>query len=99
MTTFLPIYFAHKKPAIMAKAGMQEAMIGIGKGSAEGVGINRRDAENGSVDTDVGVIRIDNSDGEMIAVFMKARLIKWHIRKVQVISEGRMLPCGPHQHI
>jgi hypothetical protein len=56
--------------AIMAEAGMQKAMIGIGKGSAEGVAINRRDAEGGSVDTDVGVIRIDNSNGEMMAVLM-----------------------------
>jgi len=56
--------------AVIAAEGIQEARIGVGKGSAEGVAVNRRDVESGSVDTDVGVIRIDNSDGEMMAVLM-----------------------------
>lgn len=56
--------------AIMAERSIQEARIGIGKGKAEGVCVNRRDGENGSVDNDVSVIRIDNNQGEMIAVLM-----------------------------
>ncbi|MDQ1326819.1 MAG: Ceramidase alk protein [Candidatus Poribacteria bacterium] len=55
---------------VMAENSMQEARIGIGKGKVEGVGVNRRDGENGSVDPDVGVIRIDNTQGDMIAVLM-----------------------------
>jgi neutral ceramidase len=54
----------------MAQNSMQEAKIGVGKGKVEGVGVNRRDGENGSVDPDVGVIRIDNAQGDMIAVLM-----------------------------
>jgi neutral ceramidase len=50
---------------------MQEARIGIGKGKAEEVCVNRRDSENGSIDPDVSVIRIDNTQGNMIAVLMK----------------------------
>ncbi len=56
--------------AVMAERSMQEARIGIGKGKADGVCVNRRDGENGSVDNDVSIIRIDNSQGEMIAVLM-----------------------------
>ena len=56
--------------AAMAARGMQDARIGAGKGRADGVAVNRRDGENGSVDPEVGVIRVDNSQGEMMAVLM-----------------------------
>jgi len=56
--------------ATVAAKRMQEARIGAGKGRADGVGINRRDVESGSVDAEVGVIRVDNSQGEMLAVLM-----------------------------
>jgi len=56
--------------ATVAAKRMQEARIGAGKGRADGVGINRRDVESGSVDAEVGVIRVDNSQGEMMAVLM-----------------------------
>ena len=56
--------------ATIAAKGMQEARIGVGKGRADGVGINRRDREGGSVDPEVGVIRVDNSQGEMMAVLI-----------------------------
>ena len=56
--------------ATVAAKGMQEARIGAGKGRADGVGINRRDREDGSVDSEVGVIRVDNNQGEMMAVLI-----------------------------
>jgi len=56
--------------ATVATKRIQEARIGVGKGRADGVGINRRDVESGSVDAEVGVIRVDNSQGEMMAVLM-----------------------------
>ena len=56
--------------ATRAANGMQEALIGVGKGRADGIGINRRGGEDGTVDPEVGVIRVDNSQGEMVAVLM-----------------------------
>jgi len=56
--------------ATVAASGMQEARMGIGKGRAEGICINRRDREGGNIDPEVGVIRVDNSQGEMMAVLM-----------------------------
>jgi len=56
--------------AAVASTEMQEARIGVGKGRAADVGINRRNMESGSLDEEVGVIRIDNSQGEMMAVLM-----------------------------
>jgi len=50
--------------------GMQEARIGAGKGRVDGICINRRDSEGGAVDPEVSVIRVDNSQGEMMAVLM-----------------------------
>lgn len=54
----------------VAAKEMQEARIGAGKGRADGVGINRRDRDGGSVDSEIGVIRVDNSQGEMMAVLI-----------------------------
>lgn len=56
--------------ATLAALDMEKARIGAGRGNVEGVGINRRERENGSVDSDVGVIRIDNGKGRMMAVMM-----------------------------
>ena len=56
--------------AIVAAGTMSEARIGAGKGQAEGVGINRRDPEHGSIDPEVGIIRVDNSQGEMMAALI-----------------------------
>lgn len=56
--------------ATVAAKEMQEARIGAGKGRADGVGVNRRDGEDGAVDPEVGVIRVDNAQGEMMAVLM-----------------------------
>jgi len=56
--------------ATLAANEMQEAGIGAGKGRADGICINRRDKEGGAVDPEVGVIRVDDSQGEMMAVLM-----------------------------
>jgi len=56
--------------ATMAEKEMQEARIGSGKGRVDGVGINRRDGEDGYVDPELGIIRVDNTRGEMMSVLM-----------------------------
>ena len=56
--------------ATMAENKKHEVKIGLGKGYVDGVGVNRRDGEEGSVDTELGIVRIDNINGEMMAVLM-----------------------------
>ncbi len=56
--------------SLMAERSLQEARIGIGNGKTEEVCINRRDGENGSTDPGVGIIRVDNIEGDMIAVLI-----------------------------
>lgn len=56
--------------ATVAANMMSEARIGVSKGQAEGVGANRRDPEHGSIDPEIGVIRVDNSQGEMMAALI-----------------------------
>jgi len=66
------VYIAEKQiigAAIMASNNMRDASIGSGKGIVNGVCDNRRDGQNGSVDPEVGVIRVD-FDGKMAAVLM-----------------------------
>ncbi len=52
-----------------ARRNMKEAKIGFNHGSVEGIVINRR-KPNGPVDTEVGIIRIDDNDDNPMAVLV-----------------------------
>jgi len=53
----------------IANNNLEEAKIGVDKGEVHTVGLNRRDLK-GPMDPEVGVIRIDNMDGNPMAILM-----------------------------
>jgi neutral ceramidase len=56
--------------AIWAEQLLQPAYLGIGHGSMSGIGLNRNDPEEGLVDQEVIVLRIENQAGKPMAVMM-----------------------------
>jgi len=56
------------KTAIMAERNMREACIGIGTGRVAGVGLNRRDLQNGPTDPCLGIILIKDKLDNILSV-------------------------------
>jgi hypothetical protein len=53
----------------IANCNLEEAKIGVGKGAVYAVGLNRRDPKE-PMDPEVGVVRVDNTNGDPIAILM-----------------------------
>ena len=56
--------------AIWARELLQPARAGVGVGSVQGIGRNRNDPQEGAVDDQVIVVRVDDGDGQPLAVMM-----------------------------
>jgi len=56
--------------AIWVAQRLKPARLGIGRGSLDGIGLNRNDPEHGLVDREVLVLRIDDEAGKPLAVLM-----------------------------
>jgi hypothetical protein len=56
--------------AIWARQLLQPAVLGVGLGRLQGIGRNRNDPEEGAVDDQVIVLRVDDMDGQPLAVTM-----------------------------
>jgi len=56
------------KTIVMAEKNMRAACIGIGTGRVKGVGVNRRDLQNGITDTCLGVIMVKDRMDNIFAV-------------------------------
>jgi hypothetical protein len=56
--------------AIWAFQRLQPARLGFGRGSLDGIGLNRNDPEHGLVDREVLVLRVDDEAGRPLAVMM-----------------------------
>lgn len=56
--------------AIWAEQRLQKAQLGVGRGSLEGIGLNRNDPENGPVDKDAVVLLVQDDSGKPLAVMM-----------------------------
>lgn len=70
-----PEYFAAVQQGICAAVlaaseGLTPAQAGWGRGRVEGVSANRRKFEAGPLDTDVGVLRVETSSGDPLAVLV-----------------------------
>jgi hypothetical protein len=46
------------------------ARVGVGTGQVEGVGVNRRSPDHKPVDTEVGIIKVEDAEGRTCAVFI-----------------------------
>jgi hypothetical protein len=53
-----------------ARKRLEPARFGAGRGLVEGIGRNRNDPEQGPMDDELILLRVDNSDGRPIAVVM-----------------------------
>jgi hypothetical protein len=56
--------------AIWAQERLQPARLGTGRGSLDGIGLNRNDPEKGLVDRDVTVLLVQDEGGKPLAVMM-----------------------------
>jgi hypothetical protein len=56
--------------AIWAAQHLQPVRLGVGRGSLDGIGLNRNDPEHGLVDREVLVLRVDDEAGKPLAVLM-----------------------------
>jgi len=56
--------------AYMAWRNRREAQIGVGKGMIDGIGVNRRSPDGKPVDREVGVIRVEDVKGNLMAVLI-----------------------------
>jgi hypothetical protein len=56
--------------AIWARELLQPAQLGVGLGRVQGIGTNRNDPHQGVVDDQVIVVRVDDADGQPLAVMM-----------------------------
>jgi Neutral/alkaline non-lysosomal ceramidase, N-terminal len=56
--------------AIWAQGRLQPARLGAGRGSLDGIGLNRNDPEKGLVDRDVTVLLVQDESGRPLAVVM-----------------------------
>jgi hypothetical protein len=56
--------------AIWARQRLQPARAGAGRGSVTGIGLNRNDPENGPLDDEVILLRVDDQAGTPMAVVM-----------------------------
>ena len=54
----------------MAQSRLRPARAGWGRGCVEGVSINRRTFEQGPLDTEVGVLRVEDDSGQPIALLV-----------------------------
>ena len=54
----------------MAWRNRREAQIGVGKGMVGGIGVNRRNPDGKPVDQEVGVIRVEDIKGNLMAVLI-----------------------------
>ncbi|MBA7707827.1 hypothetical protein ES703_116710 [subsurface metagenome] len=54
----------------MAWRNRREAQIGVGKGMVGGIGVNRRNPDGKPVDQEVGVIRLEDIKGNLMAVLI-----------------------------
>jgi neutral ceramidase len=56
--------------AYMAWRNRKEAQIGVDKGMVDGIGVNRRNPDGKPVDQEVGVIRVEDIKGNLMAVLI-----------------------------
>jgi len=56
--------------AYLAWRNRREAQIGVGKGMVDGIGVNRRSPDGKPVDQEVGVIRVEDVEGNLMAVLI-----------------------------
>ncbi len=56
--------------AIWARELLQPARLGVGLGRVQGIGRNRNDPQGGVVDDQVVVLRVDDANGQPLAVMM-----------------------------
>lgn len=56
--------------AIWAEQRLQKAQLGLGRGSLEGIGLNRNDPEKGPVDKEAVVLLVQDEGGKPLAVMM-----------------------------
>jgi len=68
-----PDYFALLRKEIvraveMAQANLRPALVGWGRGDVQGISINRRKFEEGPLDTEVGVLRVEDERRRPIAL-------------------------------
>ena len=55
---------------VQASENMDEARIAVGRGSVRGIGFNREKRPDGPLDEELGVIRIENLEGEVRCVVL-----------------------------
>ncbi len=56
--------------ALWARQRLQPAFLGVGRGEVEDIGRNRNEPVNGLLDTEVIVLRLDDAQGQPLAVVM-----------------------------
>ena len=56
--------------AYMAWRNRKEAQIGVSKGTVDGIGVNRRNPDGKPVDQEIGVIRVEDAKGNLMAVLI-----------------------------
>jgi hypothetical protein len=59
-----------KGAAVWVKDHLQPVHLGIGRGEIHDIGRNRNDPETGLMDADLGVLRVDDVNGQPLAVLM-----------------------------
>ncbi|HTX79000.1 MAG TPA: hypothetical protein VMC62_05000, partial [Longilinea sp.] len=56
--------------AAWVKDHLQPVHLGVGRGEIHDIGRNRNDPEHGLMDAELGVLRVDDTDGRPLAVLM-----------------------------
>jgi len=56
--------------AVWVKDHLQPVQVGIGRGEIHDIGRNRNDPEHGLNDSELGVLRVDDANGQPLAVLM-----------------------------
>lgn len=51
--------------AVMAWEGRFPARVGVGSGRIDGIGVNRRTPDKKPIDDEIGIIRVDDADGNL----------------------------------